>query len=101
MVSGQIVAAVLIVVAMWLIATMILPPLLAALLNLILIFFAAWQAMERWKTKSHYWYEMGIIFSFLITMFYHSAFPVWPVTTFVVLAVLIAEFLQWVERTTL
>ena len=98
---GQIVSAVLIVLAMWLVATIILPPLLVVIINLLLIFAAAWQGMERWKNKSHYWYEMGVIFSFIITVFYHLQVPLWPVTMFVVLAVVIAEFLQLVERKTL
>jgi len=70
MATGQIVAAVIIVVAVYLLSTIVLPALLVAVFNLALIALAGRQALLRWKTQTHYWYEMGAIFRFLITMFY-------------------------------
>lgn len=94
---GPIILVFIVVLAVYLIINVILPPLIIMAFNLALIYVAGKQALERWQTKTHYWYEMGIIFSFLITMFYGHLFPIWPIAGFMVLAVVIAEAIQWIE----
>jgi len=100
MAYGQLGMVLLIVIFLWMFVTILLPPLIVVAFNLILMGMALRQMYTRWFEQTHYWYEMGVFFAFLIAWFYHHLTPFWAVTEFIVLAVLIAEALQWVERYT-
>ncbi len=101
MAGGQALMVFIVAIFLYLLVTVVLPPLIIVLINIALLYLAGKQALERWQSKTHYWYEMGLIFSFLIFMFTPKLLPFWPITNFVILAVAIAEFLQWVEKKTL
>ena len=100
MVYGQLAMVFLAVIFLYLAVTVFLPPILIGAINLLLIVLAGWQAHERWVHKAHYWYEMGILFAFLVVMFYPNILPFWWITNFCVLAVAFAETLQFIERKT-